>query len=228
MIVLVFVFTMTSCSKDDTDSNNADVTEAEAVDAIESSLAKETNGLAKTVETTSETADDTSIECGQLYNDSYSENYDNGNYSYSYAVSRDYELTCTTEGSPDILAYQLNFNGMYETPRMSSDDSTTVNWLISDLGATETSSNFNGSYLREGTQISKVRNMNTFESTISYTLSNLVVNKNTYQILSGSAQVSFVGISSTGNQYNFTGLLTFNGDNTATLVLNGNTYVINL
>lgn len=236
ILLLVSVLSMASCSKDDGNSNNETaVMEDDAVEVIESSLAKETNGMTKTVETTIETADaellfteEPTIECGQMYNDSYSETYSKGNYSYNYAVSRDYLLSCNEEGNPESFSYSLDFNGVYDTPRMSSNDSTTVEWSITNLETTETSSTFNGSYLREGTQVSKVRNKNTFNSTLTIDLSDLIVNKSTYTILSGTAQVAFVGLSSNGNQYTFNGTLTFNGDETATLILNGNTYIINL
>lgn len=235
IVSLLSVFGLTSCSKDDeTASPAATITDEEAVEVIENSLAKDSGGMAKTVETTIETAvqesmytDQPTVECGQLYTDSYSEDFSNGNYSYNYAITRDYILTCVN-GSPESLTYDLDFSGVYDTPRMSSNDSTTLDWQVSNLGATETSSTFSGSYLREGTQVSKVFNMNTFESTLTYTLSNLVVDKNTYQILSGSAQVSFLAESSNGNTYSFSGSLTFNGNNTATLILNGNTYTIHL
>jgi len=224
---------ITSCSKDD-DNSNSEITEEEAVEVIESSLAKETNGASKTVETAVETADEQmlfteepTIECGQTYSDSYNESFTGATYSYDYAVSRDYLLSCGILNKPESLSYSLEFNGVYDTVRMSSNDTTTVDWVISNLLSMENPA-FNGSYLREGTQVSKVRNMNTFTSTLSITMNNLTVDKNTYVILSGTAQVSFVGTSSSGGQYTFNGSLTFNGDETATLIINGNTYTINL
>ena len=62
----------------------------------------------------------------------------------------------------------------------------------------------------------------------TYSLNNIAVSKTTYNIVSGTASVVFNGVSSTGNQYTYDGTITFNGNNTATLVINGNTYTINL
>ncbi|MDF1676550.1 MAG: hypothetical protein P1U44_12620, partial [Vicingaceae bacterium] len=72
-----------------------------------------------------------------------------------------------------------------------------------------------------------VRNQNPFTSTINDSLTNIEVDKTTHKILSGNASITLI-VTFAGNQYNFSGNITFNGNNTATLVLNGNTYTINL
>lgn len=233
-VALFTTFSMTSCSNDDS-SSTTDVQEEEAVDAIENSLKTDTNGMAKSMTTAVEYAEDENLytsapnlNCGQLYTDSYTENYSSTNYTYNYSASCNYQLSCTTEGAVQSFSYEANRAGDYDTPRMSSDDEAVSNWAITGLEASNTTAFFNGTYTRTGTQVSKVRNQNTFSSTLTYSLSNIAVNKTTHQIASGSASVTFTGVSSTGNQYTYNGTITFNGDNTATLVINGNTYTINL
>ncbi|WP_053971412.1 hypothetical protein [Mangrovimonas sp. ST2L15] len=234
-IAMVGMITFTSCNKDDEDTNTQTITEEEAVDAIESSLAKETNGISQTVETAVMKADEegmfneaADVACGETYNDAYSEDYTATNYSYSYDVSRTFLMICDANAHPDVMNYSLNFSGAYETPRMSSDDESSLEWTMTGLSPSNSVVELNGAYVREGSQISKVRNMNQFQSTLTITIQNLAANKYSYEILSGTAAVTFVGISSTGNQYSYNGSLTFNGDGTATLVINGNTYIINL
>lgn len=231
--VLVATLSLTSCSKDDDSGSN--IQESEVVDAVSYSLAEDTNGMAKSMNTAVDYAEyenlDTStpnINCGQLYTDSYAENYSATNYTYNYSASCNYQLSCTTEGTAQSLSYDVSRAGDYDTPRMSSNDTAVAQWTISDLEAANANTLFNGSYVRTGTQVSKVRNQNTFTSTLNYSLSNIAVNKTTHQIASGSASVAFIGTSSSGNQYTCNGNLTFNGDNTATLVINGNSYTINL
>jgi len=111
---------------------------------------------------------------------------------------------------------------------MSSDDSSSSNWTVSGLGASSANAVFAGSYNRIGSQVSKVRNHNTFTSTLHYTLTNINVSKTDHHIVSGTASLTFDGQSTSGNTWTYNGSVTFNGNGTATLSINGNTYTINL
>jgi len=228
------VLSLTSCNKDD-DSNTTDVQETEAVEAVENSLKQETNGMSKSLETAVVYAEDQnlytaspSLNCGQLYSDSYNENYSSTNYSFNYVGTFNYQLSCNSNGNPQSLSYNADREGDYDTPRMASDDEASASWSISSLDDSSEDVIFNGTYVRAGTQVSKIRNQNTFSSTLTYSIEEIAVNKSTYKITAGSASVTFVGVSSTGNQYTYNGNITFNGNDTATLVINGNTYTINL
>ncbi|MCG2792640.1 MAG: hypothetical protein L6262_03705 [Weeksellaceae bacterium] len=232
-IALIGALSLTSCRKDD--DNTTTVEESEAVDAVSSSLSADANGMAKSMETATIYAEgknlytsNPSLNCGQLYSDSYAENYSSASYSYNYNGVFSYQLSCGTNGAPQSFAYKANRTGSYDTPRMSSDDNAVAEWKLTTLDASSATTLFNGSYVRTGTQVSKVRNQNTFSSTLTYALTDIAVNKSTHKIASGKASLVFSGTSSTGNQYTYNGAVTFNGNNTATLVINGNTYTINL
>ena len=237
MVSLLSVFSvMSSCSKDNDDNTTtAEITEDEAADLVATTMAKDSNGMSMTMETSIETAqsNDMFVEaensaCGQTNTESYSQANVNGNYSYNYSLTTSYTLYCTNVGFPDYFTYDATLTGVYDTPRMSSDDSSELSWTVTGLPPSNDSVVFNGSYERQGTQISKVFNMNTFSSTLTIDLTNVTVNKTTYMIESGTATVNFVGTSSSGNQYTYTGSITFNGDGTANLVINGNAHIINL
>lgn len=228
MVSLAFV----SCKKED-DEN--DITEEDAVEAIEYSLAEDTNGMSKTTETAVIYAEDqqlyraaSSMVCGQTYTNSYSEAYSGTYYSYNYSASYSYETTCDGNDNVLSLSFGAEKSGVYDTTRMSSDDQVSLDWILTSLNSSEPNVVFNGSYERIGSQVSKVRNMNSFDSTLTYNISNLNVSKDTYRITSGTASVIFEGVSSNGNQYTFAGTVTFNGNDTVTLVLNGNTYTFNI
>jgi len=232
-ILLVSSLFLTSCNKDD--DNSTEIQESEVVEAVDNSLSTDTNGMAKSINTAAVYTEEENLytttpnlNCGQLYTDSYAESYNSSNYSYNYSANCNYQLSCDTNSIPQSLNYQVNRAGNYDTPRMSSNDNAAAQWTISNLDSANANVLFNGSYVRTGTQVSKVRNQNTFSSTLTYSLSNIAVDKTTHKIASGSAAVAFTGVSSTGNQYTYNGAITFNGDNTATLVINGNTYTINL
>jgi len=231
--LLVSLLFLTSCNKDD--DNSSEIQESEVVDAVNNSLSTDTNGMAKSINTAAVYTEEENLytstpnlNCGQLYTDSYAESSSSANYTYNYSANCSYQLNCDTNGAPQNFNYQANRAGSYDTPRMSSNDNAAAQWTISNLGTTNANALFNGNYVRNGTQVSKIRNQSTFSSTLTYSLSNIAVNKTTHKIASGSATVTFVGVASTGNQYTYNGTITFNGNDTATLVINGNTYNINL
>jgi hypothetical protein len=222
----------TSCTKD---GETTDIQANEAVEVIESALANESNGMSKTMSTTLDYATAQNVftatpylNCGQVYALSYNESYSASNYSYSYTAQRNALLNCDANGTRQSFTSNTNFSGNYSTPRMSSDDTIETLFSVTGLSVTNSNTIFNGNYTRKGTQVSKTRNNNSFSSTLTCSLNNINVNKTTYMIQSGSASVNFVGVSSSGNQYTFSGTITFSVNETATLVLNGNTYNINL
>ncbi|MFA6059487.1 MAG: hypothetical protein WC756_14870 [Taibaiella sp.] len=230
-ITLIAGITLSSCKKDEA-TTQAEVTQEDAADAIESSLVNSTYGLTASVTESSAYAagagiyvTTSSLECGHLYSNTYSSSGNTGSYSHNYTINRNYQLNCDEAGNHQSFVYNFDMNGTYETPRMSSDDSATSSWSITGLSPSSTFAIFNGSYQRNGSQHSKVRNMRSFTSVINYTLNSLTVNKSTHTITSGSASVS-INASSGSNNYTYIGSITFNGNGTATLLLNGTTYTI--
>lgn len=226
-------FTVVSCSNDD-DTSEVSTQELDAVDAIESSLSTDSGGMAKGIEEATVYADQNQVysaapvfECGQTYSTSFSDAYTGANYSYDYAINRTVQLTCLN-GLPASWAFTATYDGVYDTPKMSSDDSSDAVWTVTGLEAESANVDFDGFYSRSGTQVSKVRNQNTFASTLDYNLDHIKVSKTTHKIVSGSATVSFDGTVSNGNAYSYDGTITFNGNDTATLVINGNTYTLSL
>lgn len=232
--LLMLAGTIVSCNDDDADTTTA-ITEAEAVDAIEASLASESNGVAKMATEASTAAaeeevytDSPSIDCGQIYTEAFDAAASDGNYSYDYTGARSYQLSCSTTSVPESFSYSYDMDGTYDTPRMYSSDNATANVAITGLSPASSTASVSGNYIRDGHQESKVHQMREFDSVITYNINALTVNKSTQLITGGTAQVTISGAGSMGNSFSYSGTITFNGDQTATLVLNGTTYTINL
>jgi hypothetical protein len=86
----------------------------------------------------------------------------------------------------------------------------------------------NGSYTREGTQESKIGNMRSFESLTNLALNELAISKTTQTVVSGNGTFLMTGTGSEGGTFSVEGSIVFNGDGTATVTVNGNTYTITL
>lgn len=230
--LLAVLFFAVSCTKDEEATT---ITEADAADAIEASLTTDSNGVAKMASDASMLASTESVyterpnlNCGQEYTVQYNPVYTGAYYSYDYSGSRTYAMNCATDGTPESLTYTADVDGTYETPRMTSDDNWTGTIDFTQLGSSSDVAVINGSYVRNGYQESKVRQRRSFNSVITINLSDVQINKITRVIAGGTASVSITGAGSGGNSFSYNGSITFNGNSTATLVINGNTYTINL
>lgn len=217
---------LTSCKKE----KAQEVTDEDAVELIEGSLQKNSAGLEETVAKYSE-----ALVTDFAINDNCSQNYDTSyNFAYTgtliqadYDITWGYSLNCNL-GIPSSASLSATSSGTYSTNRTDSDDNTSANLSITGIEPGSSALNFSGNLSRSGTQVITI-NSNTREitSTITLTLSDLVVNKSTYEIESGTGTAQ-VSASNGSETYTFSGSIVFNGGGTATLTLNGNSYTINL
>lgn len=216
----------TSCSKEE----NKEITEEDAVELIESSLQENTAGITETVgKYSEELITDYSINsnCSQSYDTTYTFSYSGIVTQADYTVNWGYLMNCNL-GIPTSVALNATSSGTYSTNRMNSNDNTSASLNVTGIEPSSATLFFSGDLTREGTQTITI-NSNTHEitSTITVTLTNLVVNKTTYQIESGSG-TAILSANNGTDPFSFTGDIVFNGGGSATLTLNGNTYTINL
>lgn len=225
-----------SCNNDDNEISASNISEEEAAETIGMAVLPETGGL---IEQTTESV--TFIEgnssdysksldvkndysCDQNYGTSFIRSFDNGVYSYNADYSWNWIVNCEN-GIVSSFNYDLNGTNAYNSPRMSSDDKITATIAVSGLDDTETEYTINQTHNRSGSQNSSVRNENSFTSSLSFHTTNLTMLKANHNITSGSMSVAFVGQTSNGNVYDYSGELVFHGNQTATLTMgSGNTY----
>lgn len=227
---LLLAGSLAACS--DEDVKNTGVTEADAADAIEASLTAESNGVAKMAADASALAETQSVytaspdlTCGETHTVQYNPAYTGANFSYDYSGTRMYSLFCGNDGTPMSFDYDSQVSGTYETPRMLSDDNATTNVSFTNLAGSDIT-NITGTYVRNGSQESKVRLRRSFSSVVNISLHNMSISKTTRQITGGTATVSITGTGT--NTFYYNGSITFNSNNTATLTINGTAYTINL
>jgi len=147
-----------------------------------------------------------------------------GVYSYLYTFRYGYNFF----RAGDSLAFLYTMRGIYDTPRMSSDDSASAALHLSHILPPDTVYQVDGTYLRLGTQSSKLRGKNQFSSRLSMTFSDFRISKANRKILSGQMSVVFSARNSTGTSFEYLGTLTIIGDQLASLILNDVTYDVDL
>jgi hypothetical protein len=231
---LLFISLLTeSCRKEE--QEEVPVTTDDAADvityALESSsggYAAQTTEAATFMDTEGLRVSSASLQCGIPFDSTLSVNY-SGNVTATYSLGWDLLLTCNVQSVPQSLSFTSNYSGNYDGPVMQSSNSGNLNWTITGLATGNSNPYvFNGSFTRNGSHTSKVRNRTTFTSDLTINLTNVTVDKTTQQIISGSGSVVLNCESSTGIAYSFSGTIVFAGSGNATLTLNNTNYNISL
>ena len=202
------------------------ISESEAAEVIQSAISAETEGLVMQVEDVTEIAQTYLDSCGKVYDNQVNKNQNFGVRSYDYTFSWNWQMTCNSLGVPQTLSIGYDADGQYDTPRMTSDDESDGTFIISGLELSAPDYVFNGTVTRSGSQSSKIGNQSSFSSQLAITTTNLTYNKSDDEIASGTADVTISGTDQNGNSFSYTGQVVFNGNNTATLTINGTSYPI--
>ncbi|WP_456437027.1 hypothetical protein [Psychroserpens sp.] len=233
LITLNMIIVSTSCSTNDDNlitPETEELSEDEAVELIESSLQKSTGGLNDNAKSFSENLiTDITIneDCSVIYNDTFVINYEESVIQASYTVDWSYEMTCNNFGVPESVVFSSSTDGNYSTQHIVSNDNSMSYFEITGLQPSAETMVLNGNYERIGMQELTVINTRTVTSNLTVDLTNIVIAKNSSSITSGTATLTLAGTSQNAS-FSFEGSLVFNGDETATLTINENTYVINI
>ena len=229
------VMTLTSCHKNS--SATTTISESDAAQVMVDAISPSTGGLVSQVNNSATlfangtvtggtvhsvnnhlTTDSYNIPCGTQKDSTVAySSLSSGVPSFTYSLTWAYKLDCSVPST-----FTLNFSGQgtYNGFVQSSSFKSTGGLVLSGLGSTASQFTFNSNYTRTGTTTSKIGNKNTFDHALSITSSNIVYDKTTKEIVSGTATVSIKVTSTSGNSWTYGGTLTFLGNKTARLVLN--------
>ncbi len=227
--LLIALMFFSSCNKDE--QVYEEITEEDAVEIIESSMQKSTGGITETTEKYAEDLEN-DITLNDLCNTPYNESYtftNNGIITANYTFNWQYELACSDPVNiPQSATFSANSSGSYNTQRINSNDSSESAFAVTGLQPGASFFVFNGTYKRAGSQdITTSLNARSISSELNMTLGDIFINKSTFEIDSGSGNFTLTGTNQ-GNSFSFEGSLLFNGNGVATLILNGNTYQIDI
>lgn len=220
-----------ACNDDNNDESPA-VANDEAAEMIATSVSSSSGGLTMVMDDAAITTEANSG--GRMQACGYTESKDITRTSpegatviYAYDFHYDYALTCSN-ALPTNMTVNMNYSGLLDAPRLFTENEGIADLVVETLDATYTHFTLNGSYNRSGSFVSKVRNKNTSSSVITFTLSDVTLDKTTREITAGSASITITGTVTGKGDFSFNGTIVFKGDKQAELEVNGVKYAVDL
>lgn len=223
----------TGCQKDDAPEANA-ISEAEAADLVGAAVAIEEGGLVVQIQeaivrdegTQVTAAQQNTALCGFVKDGTFAHSSQPGQqvqYQFTYQTQLSYQCV---DGAVDQATWTLNGSGMYDGPRRQTSFTSGGTWTLSQISGTGPY-RFNGSFERSGTYELRLRNRGV-TSQLSLNSEDIVVNRTSRQVESGTAFVNLSGQTAQRGAFSFTATLEFLGDQQGRLTVNGRSYLINL
>jgi len=230
LFAILLLLTTFACSDDNSDTTA--VANDEAADMISTSISSNSGGMTSAIDdatvTTNTNGGARTATCGYAESkDASKASVAGASITYSFIYHYDYALTCTT-AIPTTMTSNLSYTGSVDAPRMSAQSAGTGNLTVKTLDATFTYFTINGAYVRTGSFVSKVRNKNTSNSTITFTLTDVTVDKTSRMITGGTASVTITETVTGKGDFSYSGTIVFKGNKVGELDINGTKYSVNL
>ncbi len=244
-IIALVLMGALSCKKDASTTTSAAVTTDQAADIAAGSLAENSNGFTSITDdissnATGQVAASTGLTinsagtntitkqlCGTTVSDSLTNQGSADSVTWSYFRKYTHTLNCNASEKPDNIVNTLAFNGSYSGPNLSSNDSGSANVTIGHLEPDSATFLVNGEYKRSGSFTSKVGNKASGSRSVDIVVTNVTLSKPARKITGGTATIN-ISVTLPKKTYTFTGTITFNGDGSAVLTINGTAYTIDL
>lgn len=230
LIIGAFMFAALASCKKNTLQTASPITSADVANMVSGSLSANSGGL--TTMTSDVAVKAQTTVCGSAKADSathQSETNATTRYYYKYKILN--TLNCNTNNQADNITSALSFSGYFNSPSLFITASGSSNFTLAGLTQQATVYTYNGEFKSTAAYKLKRDTLNSGTVNIDLVVKGLVITKSSVTspsgITAGTATVTITGTSKNG-AINFTGTLAYNNTGTATLVLTGTTYVIDL
>jgi|GEM_PF-2324417 len=196
-ITVLTLLVVPSCKDDD--ARTLTLSHEEVAHMVATAISESTSGFTVVLNNSISKTDDiveaheTKTDCGFAEDHSItSQNQPGADHTFLYTHNYSYELSCGgTE--PLHMNTEVKFEGEFDTPRLTSQHIGTINLMISALNDNNGSYHVTGEYLNDGVYESRVNTKSIGENVVSFSSTDIKVNKLTREITSGTAQASITG-----------------------------------
>lgn len=224
MILLFAIMAIVSaCSKED--ATEELLTEKEAAEIVESAVSDRSGGASTTTLAAVEMAELPTAACGISGDTIISKSVTAGPITFSTVNNIAWQTICNQLNIP--TGGELTFNGTnsFNSNNWTGNATSEGELLLTGLLPTATVYTLNGNYDYAGTITGNLRRRDpSLNTSVAVELTSVTVSKQTKKITGGAGTVVISVTAQSGQNATLTGSLTFNGDGTATVTINGYSY----
>jgi hypothetical protein len=229
-IILLLIIGVVSCKKNDSATMPAtanSVSSDQFATITTGSLAANSSGLTSNFDDITTALIVIKQGCGTTVTDSTTQSGSSNGATYNYLLKYTHTLTCNESNQQDNIQYDLKYNGHFDGPAMSSLDTGTSTFKIAGFTPHAQTYLINGEYKRSSAFTMKTGEKVSGTSTVDIVVTSLLITKTTRMITGGGATIT-VTVTVPKGKSTYSAPVTFNGDGTATVTINGTKYSINL
>ncbi|MCB0528694.1 MAG: hypothetical protein H6565_03595 [Lewinellaceae bacterium] len=201
------------------------ISDSEAAEMVENNVSERTAGI------TTPTVDMAQIigayldNCGVPGDTTIQKSNSNGQLSYACTYGLDWLINCNNLGVPQSAQVGVTGNGSFSTAHWEGQDQTSGSLTFAGLNPQASAYMVEGTYTLQGDVTGDLRRIDpTVNCTTTITLTGLGISKSDYSITGGNSTVQVVATNGMGNTRTLDGTIVFNGDGTATVVINGHSH----
>ena len=233
-LLLSMLAVAVACKDDDSPANS--ITSDEAAAIISSSLASNTSGVnlvsGKTADVSKDMLEDNEggrvAGCGISQTLGFSgESAAGAEVTYNYDFSYEFKLNCNEESKPTEVTVALTYNGAFDAPKLAGQHNGLAELDVTDMEEAANSLLMNGLFKRSGSFENKEAQQS-ISCSIEIKLEEVVINKTTEQITSGTASFDISGNVPDKGAFKYTGQVTFQGTDLAEINVGGSRYASNM
>ncbi len=227
--LLVATF-FTSCTENETmPEPQPTLSTEEFAELIEVSLAPSNGGWVEILESSTKTMESLNLQdyCNNTYGDTLEYEYTGARIQANSETIFNLDLVCNGFNIPQASGVSINSAVNFNTPRIKSNNSSSFQGSLTGLELVAPDINWNGTFSQAGIHELNFDQIQKGTSTFEFTMSDLIINKQTQVISSGSGIYEFT-INVNEFSQTVAGTITFNGDQTVTIVVNDREFIIEL
>lgn len=227
LILTSLMLAVTSCKKDDAETDEL-ITDAEAAEMVEATVSERSAGASMTFEESAQSYETAASICGSAYDTSFQVSYQFGQWTYNKQTTLAWNIVCVNF-VPQSANFSMDGNSSFTTPRWNGVMATDGSYTLSGLQPGAPNYTLAGSYHAEGQMSGNLRNRDPqLNSIIDLNLTNIGIDKDSYDITGGSGAVSITVTNGSGQSRTVNGSIVFHGNGTATVTVNGYAYTFDL
>lgn len=236
ILSLAIVTLLTACKDEETTSS---ITNDQAAEMVSMSLAENSMGATAIVQTSVQTGSSTTRSAAPQKVQSVSPDLTFAKdttftltskpgaiISYSFTATYGYNFTLNLQGQFTSASENYTYSGNYDAPRVSSTHTGNGTLALTNMNTSVVT--VNGTFARTANHTFKGTEALTTNTVVNLNLADILVNKSTATIQSGSATLTITGSVPNKGDFSYTGTITFNGNSMATLVIQGQSYTVNI